>query len=105
MGKPAKIQPRRSSEEEQRHDPGVETPPANPSSESMARRFRYGTVLGVLAGRRRMAGCDYKSMMAIGQVHHFDAVGVEAIIVDQPFRQYQRLGRIVRLDIDLALQA
>ena len=39
------------------------------------------------------------------QVRNLDAVGIEAFVIDQPFGQYQRLGRSVRLDVDLALQA
>ena len=39
--------------------------------------------------------CEF--MMAVRQVHHLDAVGVQALVVDQPFRQHQRLRRAVRL--------
>ena len=44
-------------------------------------------------------------LVMVRQVHHLDAIGVQAFVVDQPFRQHQRLGRAVRLDVDLALQA
>src|SRR3979411_280820 len=44
-------------------------------------------------------------LMMTTQMHHLNAIGVEAFIVDKPFSQHQRLRRPVRLDIDLALQA
>ena len=37
--------------------------------------------------------CEF--VMAVRQVHHLDAVGVQALVVDQPFRQHQRLRRAV----------
>ena len=47
----------------------------------------------------------FEPMMAVCQMHHFDVVGIEAVIVDQLFSQYQRLRRANRQDVDLALQA
>jgi hypothetical protein len=43
-------------------------------------------------------------MMVVWQVRHLDAIGVEAIGVDQPLGQHQRLGRAVRSDVNLALE-
>ena len=68
----------------------------------MARALR-GAAPCVFAGGGRLAGWIFEFMMA-GQMHHLDAVGIEAFIVDQSFGQRHRLRRAVRLDIDLTLQ-
>jgi hypothetical protein len=47
----------------------------------------------------------FELVVAVRQVHDLDAVGVQALVVDQPFRQYLRLRRIVRLDVDPTLEA
>src|SRR4051794_11190886 len=44
-------------------------------------------------------------LVMAGQVCHLDAIGVQALVVDQPLRQCERLGWADRLDLDLALQA
>ena len=52
-----------------------------------------------------MAQWMFEFIMAGRQMHHFDAVGVQAHVVDQPFCQPPRLRRVVRLDIDHTLEA
>jgi hypothetical protein len=59
---------------------------------------------GVFAWSGRGVRRVFEFMMTV-QMHYFDAVGIEAIIVDQPFGEHHRLRRAVRLDIDLALKA
>jgi hypothetical protein len=39
------------------------------------------------------------------QVHDLDTVGIQTLVVDQPFRQDERLRRTARLYLDLALEA
>ena len=50
-----------------------------------------------------MAGRMFELVMT-AEVHDLDAVGVEAVVVDQPLCQRQRLRRPVGLDVDLTLQ-
>ena len=44
-------------------------------------------------------------LVMAAQVHHLDAVGIQALVVDQPFGKHQRLRWTGRLDVNLALQA
>jgi len=63
------------------------------------------TIPYLFAGCGRMAQWMFEFIMAGRQMHHFDAVGVQAHVVDQPFCQPPRLRRVVRLDIDHTLEA
>ena len=44
-------------------------------------------------------------MMGVREVQHLDPVRVQALVVDQSFREFQRSRRAVRLDVDLTLEA
>src|SRR2546425_6574029 len=59
----------------------------------------------LFAGRGRMAQWMFEFMIAVRQNHHLDAVGVQALVVDQPSRKHPRLRRVVRLDVDPTLEA
>ncbi len=52
-----------------------------------------------------MAQWMFEFMIAVRQNHHLDAVGVQALVVDQPSRKHPRLRRVVRLDVDPTLEA
>ena len=75
---------------------------ADPSRGQFITRPRFHVCL-LGAGEWLHRLCEF--VMAARQMHHLDAIGVQALVVDQPFRQHQRLGRAVRLDVDLALEA
>jgi ribulose 1,5-bisphosphate synthetase/thiazole synthase len=47
--------------------------------------------------------CEFK--IAVREKAHLDTVGVQALVVDQLARKHLRLRRVVRLDVDPALQA
>ena len=52
-----------------------------------------------------MARWVFEVMIVARQVRHLDAISIQAVVVDQPFSQDQRLGWAVRFDIYLPLKA
>jgi len=42
-------------------------------------------------------------LVRAAQMHDLDTVGIQTLVVDQPFRQDERLRRTTRLHLDLAL--
>ena len=73
----------------------------------LAKRIETGLYAQHLLDTRKRLGENRKRELAmiVRQMYHLDAVGVQALVVDQPFRQHQRLGWAVRLDVNLALEA